>query len=284
MVVFLAASGISVRTSPRSTKHHPTPLIDIQEWVRQTISNEIKQQAEDHTLWAYRELIQRDGTEELREICQTNIGEINRLVALNRRPLSAEQQRKEDQRIQELLAEPEEVRKQQQKRDEDVEEGRRMLELFPKAFHYESAGTEGDLIKITFSPDPYFEPSTRQQEVLRHVEGIMWINTQQKRVARLDGRLVSDVKFLGGILGSLNKGGSFYLREDDVGSGHWEMVGLDIQIRGRAFLFRTISVQERRELSRYREVPANLTLQQGAELLRQDAIIYDQTLAKNEQQ
>jgi hypothetical protein len=280
MAICLAASVHSLQASPQSTKPHANSQIALQQWIREVIDNEIKAQTDDHTLWAYQESVQRNGKEELREICETSIGEIDRLMALNGHPLSLEQQRKEDQRIRQFLAKPTEVRKQQQKRIEDMDEGRTMLESFPRAFHYESVGVEGDLIRISFNPDSSFAPSTHQQEVLRHLEGIMWINQQHKRMVRIEGRLISDVKFLGGLLGSLDGGGSFSLQQGEVASGHWEMLDLDVEIRGRALLFKTLTVQERRERRHYREIPGNLTLQQGAELLRQDSVAYDQTLPK----
>jgi len=282
VLVLAVASGVGMYAFPQAPKLKGTSPSLSQQWIREAIDNEIKQQTEDHILWAYQELIRRDGKEELREMCQTSGGEISRLVALDAHPLSAEQQRKEDQRIQQLLARPVEVRKQQQKRTEDIEEGRRMLEVFPRAFQYKVVGTEGDLIKIAFIPDPSFDPLTRQQEVLRHLEGTLWIATQQKRVARIEGHLVSDVRFFGGVLGSLDKGGSFYLRQGDVGSRHWEMVDLDLEIHGRALLFKTIAVQERRQLRQYREVPPNVTLEQGADLIRQDALAYDKTVERTE--
>ena len=282
VLILAVASAVGLRTFPQAPNLNGASQSFSQQWIREAIDSEIKQQTEDHILWAYQELIRRDGKDELREICQTSVGDISRLVAIDSHPLSAEQQRQEDQRIQQLLARPVEVRKQQQKRAEDIEQGRRMLEVFPRAFQYKAVGTEGDLIKIAFIPDPSFDPLTRQQEVLRHVEGTLWIATQQKRVARIEGHLVSDVRFFGGVLGSLDKGGSFYLRQGDVGSRHWEMVDLDLEIRGRALLFKTIAVQERRQLRQYREVPPDVTLQQGADLLKQDALAYHKTVATTE--
>jgi hypothetical protein len=54
------------------------------------------------------------------------------------------------------------------------------------------------------------------------------------------------------------------------------VLDLDLEIRGRALLFKTIGVQERRQLSRYQEVPPNITLRQAADLLMQDVLTYDE--------
>jgi hypothetical protein len=45
------------------------------------------------------------------------------------------------------------------------------------------------------------------------------------------------------------------------------VTALDVEMNGKALLFKTISVQEKREFDDYRLVPDNLTLQQAAEML-----------------
>jgi hypothetical protein len=133
---------------------------------------------------------------------------------------------------------------------------------------YQYAGTEGRLIKLRFEPNPQFAPNTRQEEVFHHLEGTMWIDPEQKQLARIDGELTSEVKFAGGLLGHLDKGGVFSVRFRQVDSGQWLMAALQVNMSGKALLFKTISVQEEREFEDYRRVPGNFTLRQAQELLQ----------------
>jgi hypothetical protein len=237
-----------------------------QKLVREVVENG-RRLKEYPTYWTYRELVRKDGKLETHEVCQTNAGTIDRLIATNNEPLSAEQQRREDARIQMLLSHPAEIRREKQKQREDTAKQYRMFATFPDAFRYQYAGTEGRLIKLRFEPNPQFMPSTRQEEVFHHLEGTMWIDPERKQLARIDGELTSEVKFAGGLIGHLDKGGVFSVRFRQVDSGQWLMAALQVNMSGKALLFKTISVQEEREFDDYRRVPANLTLPQAAQFL-----------------
>jgi hypothetical protein len=238
-----------------------------QKLVREVVENG-RRLKEVPTYWTYRELVRKEGKSETHQVCQTNAGTIDRLIATNNEPLSAEQQRREDARIQTLLASTAEIHRERQKQREDTAKPYRMFATFPDAFRYQYAGAEGRLVKLRFEPDPQFVPNTRQEEVFHHLEGMMWIDPEQKQVARIDGELTSEVKFAGGLLGHLDKGGVFSVRFRQVDSGQWLMAALQVDMSGKALLFKTISVQEEREFEDYRRVPSNFTLRQAEELLQ----------------
>lgn len=242
-----------------------------QELVREVVESGARLTDKDQIHWSYREVVRKDGRLETHEVCQTNVGTIDRLIAINHQPLSAEQRRREDARLQTLLADPSEIRKEKQRQREDSAKQLRMFAMFPKAFRYEYAGREGGLVKLKFDSNPQFVPSTRQEEVFHHLEGMMWIDPEQKQLARIDGRLTNEVKFAGGLLGRLDKGGVFSVRFRELDSGQWVMAALHVDMSGKALLFKTISVQEESDFDDYRRVPDNFTLQQAAEILQKQA-------------
>ena len=245
-------------------------LSNPQALIQEVVENGLRAKDKDQAHWAYRETVRKDGRVETREVCQTNAGTIERLVAVNDQPLSAEQQRHEDARIQTLLADSAEIRKEQQKQREDSAKQSRMFATLPEAFRYEYAGREGELVKLKFEPNPRFVPSSRQEEVFHHLEGWMWIDPDQKQLTRIDGRLTSEVKFAGGLLGRLDKDGVFSVTFEQLHSGQWVMTALHVEMKGRALFFKTISVQEEREFEDYRRLPDDLSLRQAAELLEKD--------------
>jgi hypothetical protein len=253
-----------------------------QKLVREVVENG-RRLKENTTYWTYRELVRKEGKLETHEVCQTDAGTIDRLVAINNQPLPPEQQRREDARIQMLLANPAEIRREKQKQREDTAKQYRMFATFPDAFRYQYAGTEGRLIKLKFEPNPQFVPSTRQEEVFHHLEGTMWIDPEQKQLARIDGELTSEVKFAGGLLGRLDQGGVFSVRFRQVDSGQWLMAALQVNMSGKALLFKTISVQEEREFEDYRRVPGNFTLRQAEELLQKMPTSSKQSAANTSQ-
>jgi hypothetical protein len=99
----------------------------------------------------------------------------------------------------------------------------------------------------------------------------MWIDSSRKRIVRIQVQLTSEVKFRGGILGHLAKGGTFVAEQKDVAGGHWELTRLNINVKGKVLFLKTISVRDNELNSDFTPVPQGITLQQAAELLKQDA-------------
>lgn len=277
-IIWLAAFAIQpARAVPPADSPNPEQL------VRDTVQNALRGNT-NPIRWRYRELIHKDGRLETREVFQTSAGTIDRLIAIDNQPLSPEQQRKENARLQALLVDSGEVHRERLKQREDAAKQMRMFATFPHAFHYEYAGTEGGLVKLKFEPRADFVPSSRQEEVFHHLEGTMWIDPEQKHLARIDGTLISEVRFGGGLLGRLDKGGVFSVRFRQLESDQWVMAALHVEMDGRALLFKTISVQERRDFDQYQRLPDNFTLLQAAELLDKDATSFRETAANNPKQ
>jgi hypothetical protein len=83
----------------------------------------------------------------------------------------------------------------------------------------------------------------------------------------IDGQLTSEVKFGGGILGHLDKGGTFIVNQKDVGGGHWELTRLFINMNGKALFFKTIDVHHDEQDVDFQPVRGDITLREAAELL-----------------
>ena len=76
-----------------------------------------------------------------------------------------------------------------------------------------------------------------------------------------------EVKFAGGLLGHLDKGGTFDVKQTEIAPGVWDVTYMNIQMNGKALFFKTIAVREKDIRSDYRRVSSQLTLAQAADLL-----------------
>ena len=119
-----------------------------------------------------------------------------------------------------------------------------------------------------------FGPVAREQAetiaaAFHAMEGMLWVNARQLRLAEISGHLSRPVKFAGGVLGHLDAGGQFYVEQQEVQPGYWELAVLNVNIKGKALFFKTIGVQQKMERSGFRRVPVDLTAAQGAKLLYQ---------------
>jgi hypothetical protein len=105
------------------------------------------------------------------------------------------------------------------------------------------------------------------------MEGQLIVNRRQERLVEMSGHLTQDVKFGGGILGHLDQGGTFDVRQEEVVPNRWEITRLKINMRGKALIFKTISVQQNELRDHFQQVSDTLTLSQAADSLSKQVAI-----------
>lgn len=239
--------------------------------VREVVQHEIDSQLRDESLWCFREQKEEDGkAQKTLEVCGTRDGDLERLMAINGRELSPAELDAEDQHIAKIISHPAQLRAKQKKEREDAEQTRALLKLVPDAFQFRSSGTNGDLVTLSFRPNPAFHAYTRAATVFHHLEGTLVLDRKQKRIAAINGSITSEVRFVGGLLGHLDKGGTFVVKAGDVAPGHWDVILMNLDLSGRALFFKTISVHEKEQYSDYVRVPSEASLQEVAELLKKE--------------
>lgn len=249
------------------------------ELLRKAVDSELKAQSADHSHWKYQEKTEASGKDQVKWIVETHEGDLDRLWLMNGRPITREQQVQEDERIERLLHKAGERRKQQRAQAEDARQTDRLFKLLPDAVTAKFGEHKGSLVEILFQPDPKFHPSSHEAAVFHATEGRIWIDERENRLAEIEGHLIRPVKFYGGLLGHLDAGGKFHVKQSEVAPGHWEITLLNVNMRGKALFFKTISVQQNEIRSNFQPVPDDLTLAQAAEQLRKQCAA--QTMANN---
>ena len=249
--------------------------VSANELARKVVTNELKFQNEDHGHWMYRLEKEESGRKQVQEVLETNNGSLSRLLSIGGHPLDAKQQQKENQRMQRLVSHPDEQRKLQQTSNKKAEQGARLFNILPDVFVFGYAGRQGNLVTLTFRPNPNFQPPSLEARVFHGLQGKMTVDIRQERLAAINGQLMEDVKFGGGLLGHLDKGGKFEVRQAEVAPGHWEMTVLGVDMKGKALFFKTIGVQETENHSDFHRVPDDLTLAEAADILNRQIFIAD---------
>ncbi|HEX4921675.1 MAG TPA: hypothetical protein VFV92_13165, partial [Candidatus Bathyarchaeia archaeon] len=141
------------------------------ELVRRVVTNEMKVQDGDHARWMYRLEKEESGNKQVQEILETDFGSLSRLLSIDGRPLDAKQRRKEAQRVQRLVNHPDEQRKLQQASNKKAEQGARLFNILPDVFVFTYAGRQGDLVTLTFKPNPDFQPPSLEVRVFHGMQG-----------------------------------------------------------------------------------------------------------------
>jgi hypothetical protein len=267
--VILAVILLGVPARPQSVLSSQVSANDL---ARRVITNELKFQ-DDHTNWMYRLEKEQDGKKQVEESIETKEGSLSRLLSINDRPLTAEQQKEEDQRVQELMTSRSAKRKLHRALDAETLQGRRLFKMLPDAFVFNYAGGDGNLAKLSFRPNPNFHPPSLEARVFHDMEGEMWVDCKQERLAAFNGHLTEDVKFGFGLLGHLDKGGHFEVRQAEVVPGHWDMTTMSLAMTGKALLFKSIGVQKTENRRDFQQVSDDLTLTQAADILNGHVVV-----------
>jgi hypothetical protein len=243
------------------------------ELLRRVVNSELKAQANDHSHWMYEVKAGVSGKEQVKVAVQTRQGYLDRLRFVNGRPITPEQEKQEDQRIARLVKNPAEQKKQQRAQEQDAQKTERLFKMLPDAVTASYGERSGDLVEILFKPNPHFRPPSHEAAVFHAMAGRILINTRENRLVEIEGHLTTGVKFGGGLLGHLDKGGEFHVKQSEVAPGLWEITLLHVNMHGKALFFKTIAVQENEVRTNFQRVPDNMTLSEAAQQLQRQSTV-----------
>ena len=249
------------------------PRISANDLVRAVVANELRSQDESHGRWQYRVEREQQGKKKTKEVVQTGQGSLDQLVAVDGQPLNAKAQQDESARIRNLVRNPAEQQRRDETKKKDAEQCKAFFRMLPDALIFIYAGRDRDLIKLSYRPNPNFQPPSREARVFHEMEGEMWVHETQRRLVRIQGQLVADVKFGGGLLGYLEKGGHFNVEQRELLPGQWDLTLMEVDMKGKALFFKTIAVNEKEYRCDFRSVPGGLTLAEAANMLTKQVMI-----------
>jgi hypothetical protein len=264
---------LGVGATAQSAPPPAAPQVPAQELVRRVIANEEKASKEEvHFLYRLRTGKAKTGAI-TKELVETNEGVVARLIAVNDKPPTPEQRRKDDERLERLARDPQARAAKQKQQKDDEERTTRMVKALPDAFLYEYDGFEpgehsSPLIRLKFKPNPVFSAPNRELQVYCGMEGAVLIEPSSERLVRIQARLFKGVNFGWGILGHLDPGGRFDIQQSRVGADRWEVTHMRLRFTGKILLFKSLNIDELETAFDYRRAPDNLSFVQGIEFLK----------------
>jgi hypothetical protein len=250
----------------------PAPLpANANDYVQQALDNELAAQDRDHTRWRYHYHREDEKNNYDRDVIETSEGSLARTLLLWGRPLTTEERQQDTERMRKLVSDSDERAKRAKREKEDDEKVVKMLHAIPKAFIFKYQGEENGLVRLSFVPSPHFEPPSLELRIFRSLNGNLYVDRTQNRLAGIEGTLFEDVNFGWGLLGRLYKGGTFKVVQKDLGGGHWEVTSEEVNMIGRAVLFKTITRKQKEVRTDFRQVPTSMTMSQAFEILEKEA-------------
>lgn len=266
--ILLAASALPLCGQTPSAS--PVTLPSAADLVRDVVYNEVHDRERD-SHWEYRSERSTAGQTLVREQVETASGPIFRIVEQNGAPLDAAQSEREDQRLDAYIHDPAEVARIAQQHQQDEDRLNTALQLFPQAVVCQYLGApSGDTVQLSFQPNPAFVPNSFEARVIHALTGTVTLNLRLKRLIEIHGVVASRVDFGYGILGHVEKGGTFEIHRRQVSPTRWKTDLVNVHLDGRVLLLKTFNKEQREARTGFRPVPAGTTLADAKQMLEQE--------------
>jgi hypothetical protein len=189
--------------------------------------------------------------------------EVSTLVKQDDKPLSEDEQRKENEKTQKEIqniqkrAEKKEAKeekaKEEGKKDKDDDVG---IETFLRTSQFVNPRRERfrgqDVLVFDFEPNPEYKARNIVEKVVQKLAGVVWIDEKAHDVARLEAYFVGDMRFGGGLVANLQKGTSFVFEQAFVNNEVWLPTYNEAHVGVRVLLVKAFKVNEVTRYSDYK--------------------------------
>jgi hypothetical protein len=275
IAALVAGTGAQpARAQERSAEQLPAAV----ELVRGAVANEVaaaNDTSMKHMFRDYKKFAQGSQT---RIYVETREAMAGMTIAYNDKPLTPQQMQGEEGRLAGLMRNPQQLERKRRQEKEESDHTLSIVKALPDAFLFDYEGTEPgtasvgregvQLVRLRFRPNPRYRPPSHVEEALVGMRGVVLIDPESHRIARIDGTLFRDVTFGWGILGHLDRGGHFLVDQQAVGDGSWDISRMSLSFSGKILLFKSIAIQSDEVFSNFQRVPADTTFAQGVQMLK----------------
>jgi len=138
--------------------------------VKDVVYNEL-QERRQASLWQYR-VEKRVATQTtVQQVVETRSGLVYRVIARQGRPLDPAAQKKETERLNNLVRNSAEQARMKQDYEAEEQRVERLIAAMPDAFLYTYDGTTEGNLRLSFRPNPAYSPQTYEARVYHALAG-----------------------------------------------------------------------------------------------------------------
>ena len=198
-------------------------------------------------------------------VVETSFGRVRFLLAVDGKPLTAEQESEERGRLAEIVARPDAFLARERAQKDDEAQARKMLDLLPKGFVFDNVRLQDGVWTMDFHPNPAYSPHGIEERVLCAMSGTVVIDQAQERLLHVEGKLPQDVSIGFGLLATVKAGSHFSSERADV-DGHWRTLHVVTDVQGKAVLFKSVGKDSEVTRSEFHYLQPGMTVAQAVSL------------------
>lgn len=222
--------------------------------------------------WAVRYRVHRiDGKQDtLRDLVETDSGNVARTLQRNGHALSPDEQAAEVQRLQAIAAKGE----LHHGVDPFERYGDDLIRAMPTAMDYTPVPAQPQLPQfpmqqtvLDFNPRGGFHPASTAQSMLKGLSGRIWLDSQTHHLLRIEVNIQQDLDLAFGILARVYKGGRIVYEQVPVDPEHDVYRLIQVDVRLRELMIKTTPYHLLLETTERTPLSAVPSLQEGVALL-----------------
>lgn len=177
---------------------------------------------------------------------------VRKLIARDDKPLSENDARKEDEKIQKIIEKRKnesegDRRKRLEKLDKDREEGRQFVKEIADAYNFRLVGEENldgrETLVIDAEPRPGYEPHMKDAKFLPKFRFRVWMDRAEKQWVKLDLQCIDTVS-VGLFLVRLHKGSNIQIEQTRVNDEVWLPRHIALKLEARLALLKGLNMAE----------------------------------------
>src|ERR1700691_2729037 len=265
LAIFLLSAGLHAQDAaapPALTANSPSLSENqIRDLFRQAADADLKndKKQRDYTYTEREETRTLDGKGRVKstesktyEVMELYGSEVHRLVAKNDKALSGDAARKEEERIQEVVArrtneDAKEREKRQQRDEKQREEGRQFVREGGDAYNFHLTGTESpdgrETYVINGEPRPGYQPHLKEARILPKFRFRAWIDRSEAAWKKLDIQCIDTVSF-GLVVARLHKGSRVVFEQTRVNDEVWLPQHMAVKLDARVALLKEFNIEQ----------------------------------------
>ena len=185
----------------------------------------------------------------------------DQLLERNGQPPSAEEERKQKERLEKLKRETPEQRAERLRRQE--EESTSLVLEVPKAFDFQFVGEEvlngRPAYVLHATPHPGYQAQGKYGKMFSKVEGSLWVDKQDLGWIKVDGQVIQPFS-LGLFLARVLRGSHITMEQTRIDDGIWVPEHVEVRAAARILFVKSLVIDQVLTYSEYKLPEAGITV------------------------
>jgi hypothetical protein len=237
--------------------------INVQQIIQKSVAANQRDFKEDAN-YNYKELDRSPKGSKLYRVMMIEGTPYNRLIAVNGKPLSPDQDAEEEKKLQQTIQHRRsESSEDRQKRIAKYEKERKrdnaMMNELTKAFNFTVVGQRRirgfNVWVLRATPRPGYQPANMETQVLTGMQGELWIDQKTYQWVKVTAQVIHPVS-IEGFLAEVEPGTRFELEKSPVGNGIWETMHFSMHSNAKVLHVFGRESQEDETYFDYQRIPA----------------------------